>query len=122
MAYEIVLIAHIIGACVTGVVAAYASVAMWNDFSDKYRLCATILGSLAAFEIVSGTALSVLSLQVSAASLCSRIFLYLAIVAIVELLLFARMKKVSVTFPISLVTSPIAASLILFSGALALGF
>lgn len=122
MVYDIFLIVHVIGACITGAMAAYASVAMWNGFADKYKLCATILGGLAAFEVFSGTALSILSLQVSAASLCSRIFLYLTIVAVVEVLLFMKMKKGSVVFPLVPALSPVVASLALFSSAIILGF
>ena len=122
MMYETVFAMHIVGACVTGLVGAYSLVALWNNFSDKYRLCTIILGALAGFEILSGTALSILSLKISAVSLCSRIFLYLSLVALIEWALFARMKQISIIFPLTAVISPIAASLLLFLSALAYGF
>lgn len=120
--YETVFALHIAGALATGVVGAYSLVALWNGMANKYSLCATILGAFAGFEVLSGTALSVLSLKISAVSLCSRIFLYLGLVAIIETILFIKMKDSPVEFPFTKVLSPIASSLVLLLGALVLGF
>jgi len=122
MAYSILLSLHIVGALATGISAAYACVILWNGISDKFRFYAQVLGLLAGLEIVTGTALSVLSAQISAGTVCERVALYLAVVAIIEALLFARMRGLSITFPMPAVLTPSAAGLALLGAALAMGF
>lgn len=122
MMYEVALAVHIGGALVTGIVGTYALAALVRGKADTYKRYAIVLAVLAGFEIITGTSLSVLSLQVSAASLCGRIALYLSLVAVVELLLFLRMKQVRISFPLVPAFSPVTASLVLFVGALAAGF
>ena len=120
--YESVFLVHIIGACATSLVGAYALVALWNSWNEKYHLAALVLGAFATFEILTGTALALISLHVSAASVCERIALYLGLVALIEFLLFKRMKKISRVFPIAPVVSPILGSLGLLFAALVAGF
>ena len=122
MAYEITFVLHIIGALATGMVGAYALVALWNHFAEKYRFVAVVLGGLAAFEVLSGTTLSVLSLQISAASLCSRIVLYLSLVFVIEGLLLYRMHRDSLVFPLVATFTPILASLTALFAAVVYGF
>lgn len=122
MVYWWILVLHLIGASATAFVGAYALVVLWNHFEDTYRRIAIILGALAAFEILSGTLLSALSLTVSAVSVCERLALYLSLVTIIEALLFVRMKKLLLAFPLTVVLSPIAASLMALLSAVVYGF
>ena len=122
MTYENVLVVHIVGALATAGAGAYALVSLWNYWSGSYRKSALVLGALATFEIVTGTLLAVFSLRISAASVCERLVLYLALVAIIELLLFRRMSKFSIGFPAAKVIAPIAGSLGLLFTALVAGF
>ena len=122
MTYENLLAVHIIGGLATGGAGAYAAVTLWNYWAYSYRLAALILGGLATFEILTGTTLAVFSLRISAASVCERIALYLALVALIEFMLFKRMKKFSLVFPLTQVVAPIVGSLGLLLSALVAGF
>src|SRR3989338_11169244 len=120
--YSIILAVHIAGACITALVGAYALAMLWRREEGKYSLSASVLGFVAGFEVVTGTLLSVLSLQVTALSLCANIAAYLAIVLFLEAALFVRMKKISIRFPAASVFSPIAASFLGMAGAVLHGF
>jgi hypothetical protein len=120
--YESFLVIHLAGASATVCVGAYALVALWNHCADKYNFVAKVLGVLAGFEVLTGTMLAVLSPQVSASLLCSRILLYLFLVVVVETLLFVRMRKISMVSPIATVFAPIIASFAAFLTAVAHGF
>ncbi|MBI5470550.1 hypothetical protein HY968_04520 [Candidatus Kaiserbacteria bacterium] len=120
--YELLLAIHIAGACITGLAASYAGIAMWQRQENTYRPLALILGVLAGFEILTGTALSVVSSQITAISLCGNIAIYLSVVFAVEALLYTRMKKISLTFPLAYVATTVASALSLLAGAAALGF
>ena len=122
MFYSILLSIHVGVAVITGIIASYAGVVLWQKDRASYRPSALILGALAGFEILSGTILSIASSKITALSLCSNIVLYLSVVFIVEALLFLRMKKVSVYFPITQIVSPALIGLVLFVGAIAYGF
>lgn len=122
MAYSLILTVHIFGALLTGIVASYSGVVLWQRTNERYATCALTLGMLAAFEIFSGSVLSIVSSAVSAASLCANIALYLSLVTSLELLLFIRMKKTSIAFPLAQTLAPVVASLLLFLGAVFYGF
>ena len=120
--YSILLVVHIAGACVTALVGAYALAMLWRREEGKYSRCAKVLGAVAGFEVLTGTVLAVLSLQVTALSLCANVVVYLSIVLLLEAALFMRMKKISIRFPSATAFSPIAASLIGMDGAIGYGF
>ncbi len=121
MLYTLFLVLHLAGAGATGIAASYTGVVLWKREDASYRMCALILGILATFEILSGVALAVISFKITAPSLCANIILYLSIVAFIETLLFFRMKKISMSFPLTQILSPIAASLMLLIAAIAYG-
>ena len=120
--YESVLVFHLMGAVATGIAASFAGILLFRNRAGQYRNTSIVLGFLATFEIVSGTLLAVISTKISAPSLCANIVIYLAFVSTVELLLFLRMKKVSVFFPFAKILSPVASSLAFFAVAVAMGF
>ena len=122
MSYSLFFALHIAGAGATGVVALYSIYMLWNNVASALQMSAIVLGFLAGFQVLTGTILSVISLQISAASICSRVFVYLTVVALVEVMLFSRMKKISIPFPFEATLSPVAGSLALLGSALALGF
>jgi len=122
MLYSALLIVHIAGGVATGIAASYAGIVLWRGTSSLYRACALTLSVLAVFEILSGVALSVVSVQITAQSLCSNIALYLSALLFIEALLFVRMKKVSMRFPLVRALSPILASLVLLIAAVSFGF
>jgi hypothetical protein len=119
--YESAIVLHLVGASATACVGAFALVALWNHFDDRYSFVANVLGALAGFEILTGTMLAVLSPQVSASSLCSRVFLYLFLVVIIETLLFARMRKISMASPMTTVFAPVIAGFATFLSAMVYG-
>ncbi len=121
-AFDLILAAHLIGACATGVAASYAGIALWRQQESSYRPLSTWLGMLAGFEILSGTLLAIDSLSISAQSLCTNIAVYLAVVFFMEGILYARMKKVSLAFPLVRIAFPIASTLSFLGTAIALGF
>lgn len=121
MLYETVLTVHIAAGVVTGLVASYAIATLWNHNASAYRATAISLGLLAAFEVLSGTSLSLLSPSVTALSICANILMYLSIVFFVEALLFARMKAIFRPFPLAQSISPVAGSLLVLLGAISLG-
>lgn len=119
MLYSSFLALHLFGAGATAVVAAYAAVVLWRREEGRYRVCAMTLGLIAGSEVVTGTILAILSARITALSLCGNIAIYLSIVLLLEMILFVRMKKVSVQFPIIRTFSPIALSLFgIFTAAL----
>lgn len=122
MMYSALLAIHIVGACATGIVAASAGAALWRQYGADYRGHAIALGFLAGFEIFSGVALSVASIDVTALSLCKNLAIYLLIVCSVEALLCMRMRKIATVFPAQLAFSPVAASLVLMLAAISYGF
>ncbi len=121
MVYTVLLTAHIAGGVATGIVASYAGIALWQGMNASYRKCALVLSALAVFEVVSGTVLALLSVQLTAQALCTNIGLYLAGVSLVETLLFIRMKKVSLVFPVGRTLMPVAASLVFLVAAVSYG-
>jgi len=122
MTYALVLALHLTAAAVTGVVLLSTLFVLWRHNSTLYRLCALVLGSVAAFEILSGTVLAIVSPQLSAAGLSVHIAEYLGVCAIAEAMLFARMHRASLAFPLAAAASPVIASILLFAAALSLGF
>jgi len=121
MIYSFLLVVHIGGGIVTGIAASYAGVVLWQRTSALYRACALILGALAAFEVFSGVVLAFISLKITAQSLCNNVALYLLIVFFVETLLFIRMRKVSISFPLAQTLIPVVASLALMVAAVSYG-
>ncbi len=122
MTYSIVLGFHLAAAAVTGIVILFAMYSLFREMSAYYRAAALALGFIAAFEVLSGTALAILSPQLSAAALSLHIVEYLGVCAIAESLLFARMQKLSLAFPLRLAASPVLASVALFVAAISFGF
>lgn len=113
---------HIIGACVTGLVASYTGLVLWKKDFSKYRRLAQMLGVLAGLEVATGVTLSVLSLEISALSLCANLFVYLSVIFLLEAVLFMRMKKVSLLFPLQFVFGPTSVGLLYMVFAVARGF
>lgn len=122
MLYSVFLVLHIIGACVTGLVASYTGLVLWRKDSAHYRRLAQALGILAGLETITGVTLSVLSLNISTLSLCGNLAVYLSVIFALEAILFVRMKKVSLLFPLQLAFTPTAAGLAYFALAAARGF
>ena len=122
MFYTSLLTAHIAVACITGVAASYAGIVLWRRDETSYSPSAIVLAFLAGLEIISGTILSIASPKITAVSLCANIVVYLFVVFLVETLLFLRMKKISMAFPLVKTISPSIAGLLLLVGAIAYGF
>ncbi len=120
--YTAVLVVHILGALVTGVVALAAIVALIARKREWYRTAAVALAFLAAFEVMTGTALAFLSIEVSVASVCANIAVYLALVACIESVMWMRMRRNTEAFPIAQTASPVGVSLGLLLLGLVLGF
>lgn len=120
--YSSILVLHIIGACATGLVAAYTAIVLAKGEESHYTRLAQALGLLAGFETATGTLMSVLSPNITALSLCSNIAVYLGVVFALEAVLFWRMKKAALLFPIHLAFSPAAAGLLYMALAIAKGF
>ncbi len=93
MAYGIILGLHIGAALATlgGVV--YALYAIVGENRGAYRWLAYAIGTLAVFEVISGTLLAGVSPNVSLLQLTSHIVAYLIVCAAVEVLLYERMRK-----------------------------
>jgi hypothetical protein len=122
MLYISVLVAHIAGACATGLAASFAGVVLFQRTSTLYRPSAFALGILAVFQILSGVVLSIVSIQISAQSLCANIAIYLSVLFCIEAMLFVRMKKASLPFPLVQILSPVVVSLACLGTAIAYGF
>lgn len=122
LVYNFLLMAHIGGGIATGVTAVYTGIILWRRTSSLYRTCALTLSGLAVFEVLSGVALAVVSLQITAQSLCTNIALYLSTVLFVETLLFFRMKKIEMPYPFAATLSPVAAGVSLLAAAIIYGF
>ena len=120
--YAAVLIAHISGAILTGIIGVFAVGAMILKKETVYRRAALVLAALGAFEVLSGTVLAVLSKSISVASVCGNIALYVGAVAFVETLIYMRMRKTAFRFPSIQTISAIGSSLVLFALAGVLGF
>lgn len=119
--YSAILIVHIAGAVATGIVTLYASGAMLLKRSELYRRLALVLAAVASFEVVTGTALAVLSANVTVASVCGSIALYVAAIACVEVILFMRMNGSGVRFPFAKTIAPVGASIALLLSGVVLG-
>lgn len=121
MAYDLFLIAHIVGALATALAGFYALYVLFTKAEGRYRASAIALGTMAGLEIFTGTGLSVLSAQLTAVAVCQRFFFYLVLVGVLEAALFARMRNTSLLFPLRTVASPIIASLLTLGAAVAYG-
>ena len=122
MLYTVFLALHIVGACVTGIVAALAGVVLWRRDTAQYRKYAVMLGFLGGFEVLCGITLSVVSAQISTVSLCGNIAIYLSVLFFLEAVLFMRMHRVSLVYPAKLALSPMMASLLLMVASISYGF
>ncbi len=122
MLYPTILALHILAACVTIGIGAYAFYALTRSKDATYRTLALALGSVAGFEVISGTTLAVLSLDISAVYLSTHILAYVGVCFFIETLLFVRMRKLFLPFPTQLAASPVLASLTLFVVAISYGF
>jgi hypothetical protein len=89
----------------------YSLYAVWRAQTAVYKRLALGLAFVAALEVLSGTALALLSTKLSASELGVHIALYLGACLAAELLLFTKMKDVSRFFPLTVAVSPILASL-----------
>jgi len=114
MTYGFILATHIFAAVATAAVVLAALYAVTKNKHTTYQPFALAIGFLAAFQISSGTVLAFLSPELSAAALALHIVAYLSVCGAVEALLFVKMKKLFLTFPLTLATSPILASLTLW--------
>ena len=129
MFYPVILALHILAACITIGLAAYAVYTLWQDRNTAYRSLALAIGAVAAFEVFTGTALAVLSPELSAVYLSTHIAAYIGACMFIEALLFVRMsirqaqdkQNIALTFPTKLAASPVLASLVFFVGAFAAG-
>jgi len=122
MPYAVILIFHIITACVTAIVITYALWVVVRSEASRYRMSALLLGFIVAIQVLTGTVLAIMSPELSAASLTLHIAVYLGACFSVELLLFKRMRRIFITFPAGLVISPAIASVMLFIVAISYGF
>ena len=122
MLYTGILAFHIIAACTTGFVLVAALYIAWRGLSTMYSRLALVLGSIAAFEVATGTLLAVLSPTLSAVALSAHIAAYLGVCLAVEVLLFVKMQKIALHFPVIATASPVLASTLLFVAAISYGF
>lgn len=120
MLHAVILGSHIIAACITGVIIFYALYIAARGTATLYRNAALSLGFVAAFEVLSGTVLALISPELSAASLGLHIALYIGVCIIVESILFMRMSIR--LFPLRATATPVCASLLLFVAAVSYGF
>ncbi len=121
MVYGVVLVLHIIASVLTGVAIAYVLYNTARGKSANYRASALALGSIAGFQIFSGTILTVLSPELTAASLVPHMALYLGVCLAVEALLFIRAKNISLVLPLGRSLSPMFASVVIFAAAVSYG-
>lgn len=119
--YTGILALHVLATIATVGALGYALYSLHRKIETAYRKAALAIGSIAAFEVVSGTLLAVLSTTVTAAGLVIHIAAYLGFCLAVEALLFNRIRKTSVSFPVGAVTVPVLASLSFFVAALQSG-
>ena len=120
--YESILVAHLIGACATALLVLCTLFALHKRSASFYHTSAVTLGSLAAFEIASGTLLAVLSTELSVGMVCNRIAVYLLVVGCTLAMLFYRMKKSDIEFPAGITLTPVSTSLASLFLAAILGF
>ncbi|MDB5225486.1 MAG: hypothetical protein JWL87_438 [Candidatus Adlerbacteria bacterium] len=111
MLYQAILALHLLATIATLVAIGYALYSVVRKREDSYARAALWLGGIAAFEVLTGTALAVLSPTLLASSLVMHIALYLGVCVGVEALVFARMKQVSRLLPVEVAASPVLASL-----------
>lgn len=122
MLYALIVVLHVVGALVTALVGARSLFVVWFSKHALYRSSSLSLGALAVFEVLTGTLLSVLSSSISAAYICERVAIYLALVALIECLLFERMKRNAIAFPFVQIGAPVMLSLGFLASAAAAGF
>ena len=120
--YESMLVVHLIGACATALAVLCTLFALHKRSASLYRTCAMALSSLAAFEIASGTALAVLSTELTVEMVCNRIAIYLVVVLGTLAMLFYRMKKSDIKFSAGITLAPVSTSLASLFLAAAFGF
>lgn len=121
ISYSTLLGLHILGACATAFFSAYAGYILWMRLTSRYALCARVLGILATYQVGTGAMLAILSPLISARSLCGNIVLYLGAIALLEAVLYMRMRQGYGLFPARMSLSPVAGALAVFAGAMVLG-
>ena len=93
MLYITLLVLHLSAAAITGAIIAFSFYVMGRSLRGLYRTCALALGTIAAFEVVSGVLLAVASPNLSATSLSAHMALYLGVCLTVETFLYIRMQE-----------------------------
>lgn len=118
--YATLLIAHIVGAVLTGIATLFVVIVVSAARTQRYRVMAQVLAVLATFEVCSGVALAAVSPAMTARALCGNIVLYLSVVALCEAILYVCMKGGAQSYPVRTL-APVGASVALFAGTVLLG-
>jgi hypothetical protein len=91
---------HLFGALFMAIFVAISVFSMLRKKSEHYPLCASAIGFIACWQLITG-ALFTLTQKVPGTLLlfCTRIGLYLAVVFVVEAVLFLKIKNARLAFP-----------------------
>jgi hypothetical protein len=120
--YGALLIAHLMGAALTGVQGIASVVALIRgSVVVTYHRQAKVLSTLGMVTIATGAMLSIVSSKISAASLCDNVAIYLGTLAVVEALLYFKIKSLQQPFPLGATLSRLAIGTAPFVFALAIG-
>jgi len=114
--YLAALIVHLCGAGVTALALAASCYALSRGKEGSYLPLAVVLGVVAAFEIITGTALMMLSANATTIT-CRNMAIYLALVVGMQIALLLKSTR-AIKTPLVGSWSPIALSLLLTSALL----
>lgn len=120
MGYAVFFTIHLVTALLSAAVAVYALYLIYRA-QGGYVGASVLLALIAAAEMFTGTALILLSPEVSAASLVWHVILYLGAVAVIQSLLFSRIRERQLLAP-GMIASPMLTGLAAFVLALAGSF
>ncbi len=112
---NLLLVIHILGAIILGVIVILAWINLFKSTSDTYISSARHIGIGAGFELITGALLAVHIQSYSGLlQYCSKLFIYLGIILFTEIVLLYRMKNHEMTnFRTRIAFSMLAAGIII---------
>lgn len=111
---QVLLLTHILGSIVVGILVAAILYLVFRGKSSLYKTFALYLGISAGYQLVTGSLLAIATPgSHSIFAFCSKIGIYLAIVLATEVLLYVKMRKNNVVlYPLRAVASSLSVGLL----------
>ena len=95
---NIILLIHLLGALITGILIFLGVGSILKNETEKFSFYSKSIGLIGGFDLISGSVLTIASSHQSAFIFCTRIALYVGIIAVTESVFYFKMRGISL-FP-----------------------